>query len=184
MVHALPSRAGKSLQLFGLLLLVLFALPLALISTFLAWRQYRILTTWPSVEGTVLQSRWVQNGGNSGRGRATAYGAEFRFRYFVNGRSYEAVATPGYQASYDHAKSWLAELPVGSRRRIRYEPDNPQVISLASDYSTLSFAASYALARWVLIIGGVCVALILVGRRLERNGGHFSTRGDVPIQPR
>jgi hypothetical protein len=161
-------RAGHRLQFFGALVLVLFALPLALIAGFLAWRQYRILKTWPAVDATVVQSRWVESRSRPGPGRGDSYGAEFQFRYSVAGREYEAIARPGYSSSYDQARRWLGELPVGSRRRIRYEPDNPQVISLANDYGTLSFAASYALARWVLIIAAASIVLIVAGRRLER----------------
>ena len=65
---------------------------------------------------------------------------------------------------------------MGSRRRIRYEPDDPQVISLANDYGTLSFAASRALGRWALILAAVGIAVVAGGRRLERK----RVAGEIP----
>jgi hypothetical protein len=170
------NRAGKSLQFFGALVLVLFALPLGLIAGFLAWRQYRILTTWSAVDATVVQSRLVESRSKSSAGRGASYGAEFQFHYSVAGREYQAAASPGYTSSYDQVRRWLAELPVGSRRRIRYEPDDPQVISLANDYGTLSFAASRALGRWALILAAVGIAVVAGGRRLERK----RVAGEIP----
>jgi hypothetical protein len=148
---------------------LLFVVPLALIAGFLAWRQYRILKTWPAVDAQVVHSDWARHGSQSGRGPVGSYSVEFRFRYRVGGRLYESRATAGYNsANFAEVQRWLKELPVGSHREIRYEPDNPQVISLANDYGALSFAASYALARWVLVLGAVAGALILLGWYVDR----------------
>ncbi len=160
------SRVGRGLQVIGGLVLLLLVVPLALIAAFLAWRQYRILSTWPQVEGTVIQAHWIED--RSQPGRAATYGAEFQFRYVVGGREYQAVAAQGYNGSYDQARRWLSELPVGAHRRIRYEPDNPLVISLASDSSTLSFGVVYGLARWALILAGACLIMLIGGWRLGR----------------
>jgi hypothetical protein len=161
-------RVCTALRWIGVLTLLFFSVPLALVAGFLGWRQYRILQTWPAVDAQVVRANWTRHPAQSSRGAADSYGAEFLFRYSVGGRQYESVATPDYNSvSLREVQEWLHQVPVGSHRTVRYEPDNPQVISLATDYGGLSFAAPYALARWVLITFCVGACLIAFGRWVD-----------------
>jgi hypothetical protein len=161
-------RVCTALRWIGVLTLLFFSVPLAVVAGFLGWRQYRILKTWPSVDAQVVRANWTRHPAQSSREPVDSYGAEFLFRYSVGGRQYESVATSGYNSvNLREVQGWLNQVPVGSHRTVRYEPDNPQVISLATDYGGLSFAAPYALARWVLITFCVGTGLIAFGRLVD-----------------
>jgi hypothetical protein len=153
-------RVATALRWIGVLILLFFAVPLALIAGFLAWRQYRILKTWPAVDAQVVRAEAVPS--PSPAGQRENYAAEFVFRYEVAGRSYATTATPVYGSSLPEVQRWLRQLPVGSHRAVRYEPDNPQIISLAVDYRSLSFVVPYRLGRSALFLAMCGLALVAV----------------------
>jgi Protein of unknown function (DUF3592) len=155
-------RVATALRWIGVLVLLFFAVPLALIAGFLAWRQYRILKTWPAVDAQVIRAVAVPRPG-SPRQPQEGYAAEFVFRYELGGHTYEATATPVYSSSLPEVQRWLGQLPVGSHRAVRYDPDNARIISLAVDYRSLSFVAPYRLGRSALSLMAFAVALIAVG---------------------
>jgi hypothetical protein len=154
-------RVATALRWIGVLIVLFFAVPLAVIAGFLAWRQYRILKTWPAVDAQVVRAKAVPDPRQSSQVREN-YAAEFVFRYEVAGRSYETRATPVYSSSLPEVQRWLRQLPVGSHRAVRYEPDNPQIISLAVDRRSLSFVVPYRLGRSALFLVMCGLALIAV----------------------
>lgn len=161
-----PRRPGQTLKLLAAALFLAFVLPLALLAGLLAWHQYRILTTWPAVDAVVARVDSTTTTTHTSRSAITSYGARFTFRYTAGGRVYESSADLGYTSSlHSQIERWMAQMPVGSHQRIRYDPSSPATISLAADYTPRSFAAPYALAKWAGCIAAVCVMLFWLGWR-------------------
>ena len=167
--HAAPGllrRPGQTLKLLAAAIFLAFVLPLLFLAGLLAWHQYRILTTWPAVDAVVARADWTSTTAHNSRPPITSYGARFTFRYTAQGRVYDSSAELGYNSSdRSDIEHWLAQMPVGSHQRIRYDPHNPAHISLAVDHTSQSFAAPYTLAKWAGITGAVGVFLYGLGWR-------------------
>jgi len=162
----LPRRPGQTLKLLAAAIFLAFVLPLLFLAGLLAWHQYRILTTWPAVDAVVAKSDWTSTTTHNSRPPITSYGARFTFRYTAQGRVYDSSAELGYgSTNRSDIERWLAQLPVGSHQRIRYDPHNPAHISLAAEYTPRSFAAPYTLAKWAGLAALLCVALFSLGWR-------------------
>ena len=156
-----PRVPGQTLKLLGAAVFLAFAVPLALLAGLLAWHQYHILTRWPAVDAVVTKAEWTTTR-NTSRPAVTSYGARFSFRYSAGGREYNSSADLGYSSSQrSDIERWMQQMPAGSHQRIRYDPANPSTISLASDYTPMSFAAPFTLAKWAGLI--TLVSLVLFG---------------------
>ena len=143
----------------------------------LAWHQYRILTTWPAVDAVVARVDWTSTTAQNSRPPITSYGAHLTFRYTAQGRVYDSSAELGYNSSNrSDIERWLAQIPVGSHQRIRYDPHNPAHISLAVNHTPHSFAAPYTLAKWAAIIAGVAVFLYGLGWRAGKREAGVSSQ--------
>jgi len=162
----LPRRPGQTLKLLAAAIFLAFVLPLLFLAGLLAWHQYRILTTWPAVDAVVAKSDWTSTRTHNSRPPITSYGARLTFRYTAQGRVYDSSADLGYNSSIrSDIERWLAQMPVGSHQRIRYDPHNPAHISLAVDSTRRSFAAPYTLAKWAGLVAAICVILLWLGWR-------------------
>jgi uncharacterized protein DUF3592 len=165
----LPRRPGQTLKLLAAAIFLAFVLPMLFLAGLLAWHQYRILTTWPAVDAVVARADWTSTTTRNSRPPITSYGARFTFRYTARGRVYDSSAELGYgSTNRSDIERWLAQLPVGSHQRVRYDPHNPAHISMAAEYTPLSFAAPYTLAKWAAIIAAVGVFLYGLGWRAGR----------------
>ena len=132
----------------------------------LAWHQYRILTAWPAVDAVVARADWTSTTTHTSRQPITSYGARFTFRYTAQGRVYDSSAELGYRSTNrSDIERWLAQMPVGSHQRVRYDPHNPAHISLAVNHTSQSFAAPYTLAKWAGLSAAICVLLFWLGCR-------------------
>ncbi|HKU21697.1 MAG TPA: DUF3592 domain-containing protein [Terriglobales bacterium] len=157
-----PPRPGQTLKVVAAALFLAFVLPLLLLAGLLAWHQYRILTTWPAVDAVVTSADWTTY--DSAPGRRPVYGARLSFRYPAAGRAYEASAELT-AAARSEVERWMKQMPVGSHQRIRYDPGHPATITLAADYTSRSFAAPRALAKWAVIIAAASTGLFGLGWR-------------------
>ncbi len=151
---------------FGLIVLALFFVGLA---TWIGYRPYRIVRTWPAVDADVVESkvytaisRGVRNQGRP----ITVYGAWAQLRYTANGREYLSQIDIGYRTSVaGEMDGWTRRLAPGTRHRIRYSPEDPNRINLTVGYDAVSFAPSVALSRWALVLGVLGLTMLLVKRR-------------------
>jgi hypothetical protein len=162
-----PRRPGQTLKVLVAALFLAFVLPLLLLAGLLAWHQYRILTTWPAVDAVVTGADWTTY--DSAPGREHVYGARFRFRFSAVGRTYEA-STDLTSGSRSEAERWIKQMPAGSHQRIRYDPSHPATITLGAVYTSRSFAAPRALAKWAVIIAAASASLLGLGWRAGRAG--------------
>jgi hypothetical protein len=136
----------------------IFAAILGVLAGTMAYGQYQRMTKWTAAEGTVVHNEvYWDYSKNSKGGRSVVYGARFTMEYKVNGRQSVGVADLGYRSGM---RSWIERkaktLPVGTKRQVRVNPDNPSEVSLASDYGELSYGAAYfafSLCLMILAIG-------------------------------
>lgn len=143
---------------------------MGLLAGLLAWHQYRTMTTWPSVDAVVTKVDLTTTTTGTSRPPITSYSARFSFRYTAGARVYESTADLGYSSSIrSDIEHWMSQMPVGFHQRIRYDPNNPTAISLATDYTLRSFAAPFRLAQWAGIMLAVSVILYWLGWRAERS---------------
>jgi hypothetical protein len=144
---------------------------MVLLAGLLAWHQYRIMTTWRSVDAVVTKVDLTTTTGTS-HPPITSYSARFSFRYTAGGRVYESAADLGYSSSIrSDIEHWMSQMPVGFHQRIRYDPNNPTTISLAADYTLRSFAVPFRLAQWAGIMVAVSAILYWLGWRAGRKPG-------------
>ncbi|HMD54961.1 MAG TPA: DUF3592 domain-containing protein [Phycisphaerae bacterium] len=87
--------------------------------------------TYPSTTGLIIQStvtsQQTTSHANGFTTVHTTYGVDFKYRYEVNGRSFEATRYRynSYSASHAWAQGVVAAHPVGSRVQVFYNPQNP-----------------------------------------------------------
>jgi len=173
----LPRQPGQTLKLLAAAIFLAFVLPLLFLAGLLAWHQYRILTSWPAVDAVVARVDWTSTMTHNSRQPITSYGARLTFRYTAQGRVYDSSADLGYNSSLrSDIEHWMAQMPVGSHQRIRYDPHNPAHISLAAEYTPRSFAVPYTLAKWAAIIAAVGVGLYGLGWRAGTRESGARTR--------
>jgi hypothetical protein len=138
-----------------------FAGIIGLLTAFLVYGQYRRMTTWTPVLGTVVQSEiyWDYSKNTKG-GSSVVYGARFAIKYHHNGTESMGSADLGYRTGFKSlVERQVHMLPVGMTRKVSVNPDNPSDISLASDFGELSFAAAYLAAAFFLITAALGLAL-------------------------
>ena len=136
----------------------IFAAILGVLAGIMAYGQYQRMTKWTATEGTVVHNEvYWEYSKNSKGGRSVVYGARFTMAYEFAGKQCVGVADLGYRSGM---RSWIERkanaLPVGTKRQVRVNPDNPGEVSLASDYGELSFGAAYfafSLCLMILAVG-------------------------------
>ena len=136
----------------------IFAAILWVLAGTMAYGQYQRMTKWTAAEATVVHNEvYWDYSNNSKGGRSVVYGARFTLAYEFAGNQHVGVADLGYRSSM---RSWIERkanaLPVGTKRQVRVNPDNPDQVSLASDYGELSFGAAYfafSLCLMILAVG-------------------------------
>ena len=120
-------------------------------------QKYRRIGQWVPVDGVVLDFKLVN--GASGR-VSNGYRAYFTFQYEVQGRRLIAGTQDDHSGSYSSEMSDWIQYQLGSHRQIRYNPAQPQEITI-DDLNVRSF-------REPLKLGGWGAGLILVGLVLRR----------------
>ncbi len=129
----------------------------------------KMLRTWPAIDAQVRTSRvhrYVQQGSSKDRGSVTYFEVVVELGYSAEGREYVSPASDVRNSSKD-ANQALALYAPGSGHEIRYNPDDPNEITLVESDSARGLA-SYILSG----IGAVFVLLggifVLVSRKQRR----------------
>ena len=179
-----PPRRGQTLKVLAAALFLAFVLPLFLLAGLMAWHQYRILSTWPAVDAVVTKVDRTTTTTHTRRAAITSYGARFTFRYPAGGRIYESSADLGYTSSIpSQVERWMEQMPAGSHQRIRYDPGHPATITLAADYTSKSFAAPRALAKWAGIIAAASASLLWLGWRTGKRNRESGVSSQESAKP-
>jgi hypothetical protein len=129
-----PALTGEIPETTGGMPLVVFLLPLACIALGAAGivqylrnrRQARVRARWPTVAGTITQSKLAVELDEDGDEK---YRADIRFAYRVDGREFEGSNVKwGWTALYawrSRAAAALAVYPVGKAVTVHYDPAQP-----------------------------------------------------------
>ena len=139
---------------------------------FAAWESYDS-RAWPHVPGTVVASFSERSCG--GYRQLPAWGAKIVYRYFVDGRPYEANRVGSYSRIYcdssrNDVNDWLTNnYPVGKAVEVYYDPSTPEAAFLHSgQIASLDIVMIFALLGISgLMALGAWMALRLHARRLE-----------------
>lgn len=103
-------------------------------------RNRQALETWPAADAVVTRSEVNQ----PGVGRASAkYQADFAFRFTVDGKEQTGKLSASSRTfSREGSEKEADRFPVGSRHRIRYNPQKPSEIILDADPSSYFYTAA------------------------------------------
>ena len=121
---------------------------------------------WPQVEGHVLESSVVsRSSSSSGSGSGRYYDTTVKFRYTVNGVTYENSTTYGVgSSSRSSAAARAAAYAPGTRHRIWHRPDDPNLIR----FDLESPLTVFALSGGLMLMGVVFLTFGGVMRRQTR----------------
>jgi hypothetical protein len=120
-------------------------------------QKYRKIGRWAPIDASVLNFEVI----HEPCGRASnCYRAYFTFEYEVHGHKFLGGAQSDHRGSYSSETSDWIQYQPGSHQQIRYNPAQPQEITI-DGLNVRSF-------REPLKLGGWGVGLILIGLVLKR----------------
>jgi hypothetical protein len=162
-----PESAPKNFcRMMGRALLC-FSMLFFLLSGYLAFAHYWILTQWMKSEATVLSSELRQrsSGSTSRSGSVAASSKVFFFHclvsYPVGGETRQSMLdSPGSTDRID-TEVWAARMSRGQRVAIFYKPSDPSRIRLEDNPAEATASGSLRVAFYLLIPG---LILILISR--------------------
>ena len=153
-----PQRSGRQLVGFGFIWLSVMLLGLA---GWVAMTQAGRLLRWSKADAEVQRSEVYSRIQGSGR-RSTAWGAAVTMRYLVHGQPMVTTVDRGFQSALrPWMEQWTRQYPVGSHRKILFNPADPFDADLNGEWSLASFKSPLA-------FGLVAVLFLWGWRRLSR----------------
>lgn len=168
------ARGWRTLRLTLSMMLVLimgllFTLGLILYQLWTDIAQERSLAMqseeWPHAQATILESRIKEVMVSEGKTRKPGFEALVRYRYTVNGQSYESshihfCYKPGRRR--DKAAAIVNDFPVNKTVRIVYHPASPKLALLYPGYAAACDAELDQLRKTFVLIAPMTVLLVLV----------------------
>ena len=155
-VRGFTPQKAVGCELFGVMMLVMFG--------YFALKG-QATSKWPSVEGTVVESRVARSSPTSGGPR---YYARVKYEYDVNGVNYAAktisIGAMREFARESSAAKIVGKYPVGKRARVYYDPEDPSRAVLepgaSSDVITI-----LPIGVFVVVIGLAVLVVFLLRKR-------------------
>jgi len=145
--------AGAFWALAGLVLLALTVIA--------AYREHRIISSWPEVQALVTANHLRRSHCADGM---LVFHPEVEFRYVVAGRHYVSSDTSHSSSSYAWACRQLATYSPGSRHTIKYDPSSPSRIRFGAAYTLNSFLGPVVTGGMGIIFGLIGLGLLQAGR--------------------
>lgn len=113
---------------------------------------------WPSVSGTVVESRVAESVSTDSDGdRTTTYRPAVRYEYEVMGTQYTgdkmAVGIQSSSSNLRKAQETVARLPVGTLVKVFYNPENPADAVLEQKIS----GSAPLVVGIILLVVGICL---------------------------
>ena len=124
--------------------------------------------TWPSTQGVISESWWMQGTKSSC--------AVIRYKYRVGERSYEGNSILPYSNEYSQAEQRLKvdQYPVGANVKVFYDPNHPQNSCLEVGVVTTTPFALFGVAV-------LCAAVVIsYSRRIWRVRRIYETMNTAP----
>jgi len=141
-------RSGRQLWAFGLFWL---AVPLMILAGWLAGSRIDRLLHWSRADAEVQRSEvYLMNPGKT----KSAWGAAVTIRYVAKGQVVETTVDRGFQSGVrPWMKQWARQYPIGSHRKILFDPASPLEADLDGEWSLASFSSpiGYGLAAAILL---------------------------------
>jgi hypothetical protein len=134
-----PQRSGRQLWAFGFFWL---AVPLMILAGWLAGSRVGRLLRWSKADAEVQRSDvYLANPGASLQ-RNRAWGAAVTIRYVANGQLVETTVVRGFQSGVrPWMEQWARQYPIGSHRKILFDPASPLEADLDGKWSPASFSS-------------------------------------------
>jgi hypothetical protein len=116
------------------------------------WRQVQVLRHWPETDAQVLQSEVVAQS----EGHENVYRAKLKLLYTVNNQPITSDLTSFESRNYEATLQRVAQFPVGSHHRVRYDAADPSQARMGAGWNTTFFALP-------LIVFGMAMVFVLIG---------------------
>ena len=117
--------------------------------------QIKVLRSWPVAQAEVVNSDVVAQPAPK---HEQLYAANLRIAYAVNGKPITVDLTSFQSSNYQETVRRAAEFPAGSRREVRYDPNNPNQARIGAGWNRRFFAVP------LITLGcGLAFALLALG---------------------
>ncbi len=150
-VQPSPQRTGRQLWAFGFLWLSVL---LMILAGWLAGSRIGRLLRWSKADAEVQRSAVYLANPWASLQRNRAWGAGVTIRYVANGQVVETTVDRGFQSGVrPWMEHWARQYPVGSHKKILFDPASPLEADLDGEWSLASFSSpiGYALAAAILL---------------------------------
>ena len=155
-----PTQSRGVLQFFGVACLIIAALFVILSIPFF-WGQMKVLRSWPVRQAQIISSKVVT--------LPTAkhdqlYAARIEIVYVVNDRPVTSVLTNFESSNFEETARQATQFPVGSRRAIRYNPDDPSDSRIGASWNRRFFAVPLITFGIGAAFAAIATVLLAAGR--------------------
>jgi hypothetical protein len=157
---ALSSERRGVLQFLGVACLIICVL-FAIFSIPFFWGQIQVLRSWPVRQAQVISSKVVAQPAGK---HEQLYAARIQIVYVVNGQPVTAELTSFESSNYEETVRRAAELPVGSRHAIRYDPHNPAQARIGAGWNRRFFAVPLITLGCGLVFAGLAVGFFIAAK--------------------
>jgi hypothetical protein len=151
--------------------------------------RYRVVTSWPEVEGVVTRSEVGEKRSVSGQ---RSFEPQVEVQYTVEGREYRESAVFDGTRNYASARRTVERNPVGERRVVRYNPGNPRDVRVEGGFSFESLIIPFVLGCLGAVFSPLGLVLAYQGfvwrarfclgcRRAGAKGWRFCQYCGVPV---
>ena len=150
-------RSSGALQFLGVACLIVCVL-FVIVSLPFFLGQIRVVRSWPVRQAQILRSEVVTLPAAK---HDQLYAAQLQIAYVVDGQTITAELTSFQSSNYEETVGRAAEYPVGSRRAIRYDPQNPSEARIGAGWNRRFFAVPLITLGCGLIFAAIAAALFL-----------------------
>jgi hypothetical protein len=151
-----PHSSGV-LQFLGVACLIVCVL-FVIVSLPFFLGQIRVVRSWPVRQAQILRSEVVTLPAAK---HDQLYAAQLQIAYVVDGQPITVQLTSFQSSNYEDTVRRAAEYPVGSRRAIRYNPQNPSEARIGAGWNRRFFAVPLITLGCGLIFAAIAAALFL-----------------------
>ncbi|MGC2111483.1 MAG: DUF3592 domain-containing protein [Candidatus Korobacteraceae bacterium] len=148
------------LQFIGVACLIVAALFVVISAPFF-WGQYQVLRWWPVRQAQIIRSEVVTQPASK---HDQLYAAKLEIVYVVDGQPVTAELTSFQSSNYEETARRAAEFPVGSRRAIRYNPNNPPDARIGATWNRRFFAAPLITFGIGVAFAAIAAGFFIAGR--------------------
>jgi Protein of unknown function (DUF3592) len=140
------------------------------LGVFVAYEQYKVITTWRTVTAQETQTRILTSSSyDSEKDKSTTlYTPEITMQYTVEGKDYiSKVGTDVSSSQYDSARVRIDANPPGTRQTVWYNPARPRETAIEAGYTTEFFAIPL-IACGIGLIGTFIGFAVILGAARNR----------------